>query len=304
MQGEQGTFRTPGLNNYGVEFSPFQDSMLAVCASQYFGIVGNGKQFVLQMSPGGQIQIVRSFDTNDGLFDCTWNESNGNQLASASGDGSVKLFDLTSRDNFPIRNFHEHKQECASVDWNLVTKQTFLTSSWDMTVKLWDPNVPNSVRTFSEHMSSCYNAQWSPRNANQFLSCSGDGTVKLFDINQPRSVATIRAHDGEVLAVDWNKYNEFGFASGSTDRSVRVFDLRKPMSPMLVLQGHQYGIRRLKCSPHSEHIIASCSYDMSVCIWNTQREDSLMMRAEHHSEFVMGVDFNLFRPGQLATCSW
>mmetsp|Transcript_9423 Transcript_9423/g.15392 ORF Transcript_9423/g.15392 Transcript_9423/m.15392 type:complete len:342 (-) Transcript_9423:1300-2325(-) len=297
-------FRTQDTNNYGVEFSPFSDGILAVASSQYFGIVGNGRQYILQLTPNGSMQVLRAFDTNDGLFDCTWNERNENQVASASGDGSIKLWDLKSRDNFPIMNFHEHQQEASSVDWNLVSKDSILSSSWDQTIKLWDPMAPRSIRTFAEHTASVYNAQWSPRHANTFISCSGDSTVKIFDTNQPRSVATIRAHEGEVLAVDWNKYNEFCFASGSVDRTVRVFDIRQPMRPMVVLAGHQYAIRRLKCSPHDEHVIATVSYDMSACVWNIQREDSLLLKCEHHSEFVMGVDFNLFRPGQLATCSW
>ena len=29
-----------------------------------------------------------------------------------------------------------------------------------------------------------------------------------------------------------------------------------------------------------------------------------MQVAKHHSEFVLGLDFNLFLPGQIATCSW
>jgi hypothetical protein len=43
---------------------------------------------------------------------------------------------------------------------------------------------------------------------------------------------------------------------------------------------------------------------MSCRVWNTRLEDALLMNCEHHSEFVCGVDFNLFRPGQLATASW
>lgn len=36
-----------------------------------------------------------SFDTQDGLFDVCWSEVNENQLVTASGDGSIKLWDTT-----------------------------------------------------------------------------------------------------------------------------------------------------------------------------------------------------------------
>jgi len=37
------------FNGYSVQFSPFDDR-LAVGAAQNFGIIGNGKQYVLQVS--------------------------------------------------------------------------------------------------------------------------------------------------------------------------------------------------------------------------------------------------------------
>ena len=49
-------------------------------------VIGNGKQFILQLDQAsGSIQFVRAFDTNDAIFDCTWNEMNENQLATACG---------------------------------------------------------------------------------------------------------------------------------------------------------------------------------------------------------------------------
>lgn len=76
-----------------------------------------------------------SFDTNDALYDLAWSEINENQLIVACGDGSMKLFDLGVNE-FPVMNFHEHKRETFSVCWNPVTKDTFISSSWDGTVKL------------------------------------------------------------------------------------------------------------------------------------------------------------------------
>ena len=71
---------------YSVEFSPFEENKLAVGASQHFGIVGNGRQFILQLTDKG-IRELAHFDTQDGVYDCSWSESNENHLLSGIGDG-------------------------------------------------------------------------------------------------------------------------------------------------------------------------------------------------------------------------
>lgn len=47
--------------------------------------------FTAQVSPGGGVVEVAAFDTQDGLYDCAWNEENENILMAASGDGSIKV---------------------------------------------------------------------------------------------------------------------------------------------------------------------------------------------------------------------
>jgi peroxin-7 len=73
--------------------------------------------------------------------------------------------------------------------------------------------------------------------------------------------------------------------------------------PIMTLTGHQLAVRRVKFSPYHANILASASYDMSSWIWdlNTQTQ---INRFDHHSEFVVGLDFNLFNEKQLAICSW
>ena len=41
--------------------------------------------------------------------------------------------------------------EVSGVDWNLVSKGVFASSSWDGTVKLWEPGARESSRTFRDH---------------------------------------------------------------------------------------------------------------------------------------------------------
>jgi peroxin-7 len=54
----------------------------------------------------------------------------------AGGDGSVKLFDISAQGNDPVVTWQEHNREVYAVCYNLVTKDSFVSSSWDGTVKV------------------------------------------------------------------------------------------------------------------------------------------------------------------------
>eukprot|EP00271_Cylindrocystis_brebissonii_P017913 TRINITY_DN4876_c0_g1_i2.p1 TRINITY_DN4876_c0_g1~~TRINITY_DN4876_c0_g1_i2.p1 ORF type:complete len:104 (-),score=9.45 TRINITY_DN4876_c0_g1_i2:838-1149(-) len=86
---------------------------------------------------------------------------------------------------------------------------------------------------------------------------------------------------------------------------VRVWDVRQPHQEVAALAGHTYAVRRVKCSPHREGLVSSCSYDMTVCMWDFQApEDALLARYDHHTEFVVGLDMSPLVEGLLATCAW
>ena len=81
-----------------VEFSPFNERLLAVAMGANFGIIGNGRLYVLGVSPmpsGETMELQRVYETQDGLFDLAFSECHDQQLVSASGDGSIRLWDLS-----------------------------------------------------------------------------------------------------------------------------------------------------------------------------------------------------------------
>jgi peroxin-7 len=295
-----------GLSGYACEFSPFEDNKLAVAASQHYGIIGNGRQYVLRINPDN-LELVATFDTQDGLYDCSWSEENENHLISGSGDGSIKLWDLgLPPQQNPLRDYHEHTHEVYAVDWNLVSKDSFVSGAWDDMVKLWTPERVESITTWKEHRYCIYSTIWSPTSPTLFASASGDGTLKIWDTHERSAVITIPAHGNfEILTCDWSKYDENIIVTGSVDKSIKLFDVRKPMAALHTLRGHTYAVRRVKCSPHQPTVIASVSYDGSMILWDLGRADDPFVRKfTHHIEFVIGLDFNIFIEGQIATCSW
>jgi len=50
--------------------------------------------------------------------------------------------------------------QCCSLSCNLHTRDLFLSSSWDDTVKLWSLGQPTALRTFTGHTYCVYHVAW------------------------------------------------------------------------------------------------------------------------------------------------
>lgn len=87
----------------------------------------------LQCNP--RLTCARRYDTQDAIFDTAWSEIHAEQILAGCGDGSIKLFDINVHE-FPVGAWKGHNREVFAVHWNLVTKDTFASSSWDGTVKI------------------------------------------------------------------------------------------------------------------------------------------------------------------------
>ena len=271
------------------------------------------------------------FDTKDALFDITWSEAHENQIVTGCGDGSVKLFDITLN-QFPIASWSEHGREVFAVHWNLVNKDTFLSSSWDGTIRIWNPSAPRSVATIPT--GSCtYSAQFSPHSPSVLSAVTADSHVRVYDLRTPSSaqnhlVLAFPNHAGpgpagssaglppaEVLTHDWNKYRDGVIATAGVDRAVRCFDTRAPgRGPYCALAGHDFAVRRVSWSPHLADVLLSASYDMTCRVWTDGTAGGgdpaagggrELGRMGRHTEFATGVDWCLFgAEGWCASCAW
>ncbi|XP_078324563.1 peroxisomal targeting signal 2 receptor-like [Crassostrea virginica] len=297
------SLQTKGRHGYAVEFSPFFANKLACASSQYYGIAGCGTLYIIETGPKGLVPLT-VLDWNDGLFDITWAENNENVLITGAGDGHVVVWDINQRRG-PIKAYKEHTKEVNSVHWSQTRQENFfLSGSWDKSIKLWDISHAQSLNTFLGHEAIVYSVRWSPHIPGSFASASGDQTVRVWDVrnsNTPQTV--IPAHASEILTCDWSKYDQNLLFTGGVDGAIRGWDIRNPQSPFCDLRGHTLAVRRIKTSPFQRNILASVSYDFTTRLWDFTI-NMAVETLEHHTEFVYGLDFNIFKAGEMADCSW
>uniref|UniRef100_A0A8C6RLF4 Peroxin-7 n=1 Tax=Nannospalax galili TaxID=1026970 RepID=A0A8C6RLF4_NANGA len=288
--------RVPGRHGYAVEFSPYLPGRLACATAQHYGIVGCGTLLILDQNESG-LQIFRSFDWNDGLFDVTWSENNEHILVTCSGDGLLQLWD-TARATGPLHVYKEHTQEVYSVDWSQTRgEQLVVSGSWDQTVKVWDPTVGNSLCTFRGHESVIYSTIWSPHIPGCFASASGDQTLRIWDVKTTGVRIVIPAHQTEILSCDWCKYDEVQYVAPPLDAALLNVKVLLGLHLTFLFFLFQF-------SPFHASVMASCSYDFTVRFWNFSKPDPLLETVEHHTEFTCGLDLSLQSPTQVADCSW
>jgi eukaryotic-like serine/threonine-protein kinase len=145
----------------------------------------------------------------------------GRRLASASSDGTAKLWDAATGQF--IRTFTANEQDVYAVAFH-PDGARLASSGRDPVVRLWDAATGQIIRSFTGHTREVREVVISP-DGKALASSSLDGTVKSWDIASG-SVRTVNDHhagnscgeiafspDGKVLA-----------SAGGGERSVRLWD--------------------------------------------------------------------------------
>lgn len=149
---------------------------------------------------------------------------------------------------------------------------------------------------------------------------SGGGAFAVIPLNEvgkaPDTVPLFRGHKGPVLDTAYNPFNDQQVVSCSEDGKILLWDIPEDYSfhnnvdddgnvvdfvkPTKVLSGHTRKVGHVEFHPCAENVLASCSLDYTVKIWNVETgKDEITLP---HKDLVTSFAFN-YNGSLLATTS-
>ena len=236
-----------------------------------------------QAQEGLTVREAQTFDGHSTAVNSMAFSRDGKILASASFDGTVKLWDIQGQE---LQIWQGHSVAVNSMAFSPDGK-ILASASWDDTVKLWDTQGQElrELVTLAGHTDVVWNIAFS-HDGKTLASASKDGTVKLWNIREQELLRTLKGHAEAVNGVVFSPTDNI-LASASADGTVKLWN-RSGKEPQ-TLEGHDGVVNSVAFSPDG-NTLASASADGTVKHWDKDGDE--LGTWNSHLEGVVRVAFS------------
>ncbi len=183
----------------------------------------------------------------------------GMHLASAGGDSTVRLWDLTrSQEPRSLRAKNIIRSVTFSPDGSYLA-----SGGMDRAVTIWDLAAGAAVRTLAGHTAQILSVALSS-DGRRAAAAGDDRSVRIWDVATGRTIHVLEGHTDAVRRLAFSPDGKT-LASASSDRTIRLWDVDAGRE-IRVLQGH---IRPVNAAAFSRdgQTLASAGADGFVLFW-------------------------------------
>ncbi|KAH8726251.1 putative WD-repeat protein [Phaeosphaeriaceae sp. PMI808] len=209
---------------------------------------------------------------------------NSTRLASASYDGTVKIWDASS--GTCLQTLEGHSDSVNSVAFSHDSTR-LASASYDGTVKIWDASSGTCLQTLEGHNSYVSSVAFS-HDSTRLASASYNGTVKIWDASSGTCLQTLEGHSDSVNSVAFS-HNSTQLASASDDGTVKIWDASSGTC-LQTLEGYSGLVNSVAFSHDSTRLASASSYG-TIKIWDAS-SGTCLQTLEDHSSSVRSVAFS------------
>ncbi|KAI9658392.1 MAG: hypothetical protein M1821_002525 [Bathelium mastoideum] len=211
--------------------------------------------------------------------------SDGKQIASASEDNTIKVWDVERGGAAYTLEGHSHFVLFVAFSPN---NNQIVSASKDKTIKIWDTKKGDILCTLRGHSDDVLAAVFSP-DSEQIASISRDTTIRIWDAKRQGFLYEFKDHSGSVLAIAFSSDSK-RIVSASADRTIRLWDAKRG-EILHIFEGHLLEVKAVAFSPNDEQIV-SASEDTTIRTWDTKK-GAVLSVFEGHSKAVDAVVFSI-----------
>jgi WD40 repeat protein len=191
----------------------------------------------------------------------------GKWLASASDDGSVRLWHATTGDLRLDLRRHSRSVPCLAFSPD---GRRLASGSRDQTVIIWDPDTGQIEDQLEDHDGEITAVAFSPdgKSLAAAVECA-QNLVKVWDVATRRVQQTFKGHMGAVNSIVFTQEGR-RLLSSSRDRSIKIW--APGGEELLSLSGHENGIDALVVDPRG-HWLVSGDRSGAILLWDARPEE-------------------------------
>ncbi|KAL6850565.1 Ribosome assembly protein rrb1 [Amphichorda felina] len=178
------TIRAHKAEGYAVDWSPTVPGKLLTGDN-------DGLIYLTSRSDGGGFQTDnRPFQGHTGsVEEIQWSPSEQSVFASASSDGTIRIWDVRSKARKPAITMQVSDYDVNVMSWSRQTSHLLAAGADDGTWGVWDlrqwkasSNKPQPLASFNFHKEQVTSVEWHPTDDSIVAVAAADNTVTLWDL--------------------------------------------------------------------------------------------------------------------------
>ncbi|CAE6379284.1 unnamed protein product [Rhizoctonia solani] len=213
----------------------------------------------------------------------------GNRIASASGNGSVRIYDMHTG-AVVAGPFQGHTRIVLSVAFSPDGRR-IASGSVDQTVIVWDAQTGRIVTgPLHKHTGWVRSVAFSP-DGRHLVSGSKDKTIIVWDtFTGAIALGPLEGYSAEIRSVAFSPDGQM-IASGSEDQTIQLWNASTGAAFTEPLRGHTDRVNMVAFSPDGSKL-ASCASDKTIRVWDIKAGTTVGLPFTGHKGAVWSIAFS------------